>query len=117
MVDFKVGTPYSFRNHNCWHYVADVRKQANIATKLFKTETLKSAFKIITAQMQTLDHGLELVTTKKDYDIVIVKKGSAYHCGLIVGNDVVHCSRPLKQVVKESFVNFIKPYEGFTLWR
>lgn len=117
MVDFKVGTPYNFRDHNCWHYVADIRKQVNISTKLFKPTSLKNAFKTITAQMQTLEHGLTLVTAKEDYDIVIVKKGAVYHCGLIFGNDVVHCSRPLGQVVKESFVNFTKPYEGFTLWR
>tara|TARA_R110002153_G_scaffold238168_5_gene392478 strand:- start:1692 stop:1964 length:273 start_codon:yes stop_codon:yes gene_type:complete len=89
----------------------------DIKTKTFKPKNISNAFKLITAQMQKLEHGLTLVDTKENFDIIIVKKGAVYHCGLCFGNDVMHCSRPLKQVVKESFIDFIKPYESFTLWR
>lgn len=116
-MDFKIGTPYSFREHNCWDYVANIRRDNNIKTKLFKPANISNAFKMITAQMQKLEHGLTLVDNKQDFDIIIVKKANVYHCGLCFGNDVMHCSRPLKQVVKESFIDFIKPYESYTLWR
>ena len=117
MIDFKIGTPYNFREFNCWDYVASVRADNNIKTKLFKPSNIANAFKLITAQMQKLEHGLTLVTDKQDFDIVIVKKGAVYHCGISYGGDVMHCSRPLKQVVKESFIQFIKPYESHTIWR
>tara|TARA_R110000744_G_scaffold14616_2_gene41430 strand:- start:240 stop:533 length:294 start_codon:yes stop_codon:yes gene_type:complete len=97
--------------------VADIRGRMDIKTKTFKPKNISNAFKLITAQMQKLEHGLTLVDTKENFDIIIVKKGAVYHCGLCFGNDVMHCSRPLKQVVKESFIDFIKPYESFTLWR
>ena len=116
-MDFKIGTPYNFKDYNCWDYVSDIRKDNGIKTKLFKPKNLTNAFKEITAQMQKLGHGLTLVTDKQDFDIIITKKGSIYHCGLCVGGDVIHCSRQLKQVVKESFSDFIKPYESFKLWR
>ena len=116
-MDFKIGTPYNFRHYNCWDYVAEIRKDNGIKTKLFKPKNLDNAFKMITAQMQKLEHGLTLVTDKQDFDIIITKKGSVYHCGLCFGGDVIHCSRQLKQVAKESFTDFIKPYESFNLWR
>lgn len=116
-MDFLIGTPYNFRVFNCWDYCAKIRKDNNIKTKLFKPRNVSNAYNMFNAQMQKLDHGLTLVTDKQDFDIVIVKKGSVYHCGIIYGNDVMHCSRPLKQVVKESFIEFIKPYESHTLWR
>ena len=117
MIDFNIGAPYSLRDHNCWDYVASVRSQVNISTKLFRPTNITNAFKLITSQMQKLEHGLRLVTSKQDFDIIIVKTGTTYHCGLCYGNDVLHCSRQLKQVVKESFTEFTKPYESFTLWR
>ena len=117
MTDFKIGAPYNFRDYNCWDYVADIRKDNGIKTSLFKPSNLANAFKEITAQMQKLSHGLMLITDKQNFDIVITRKGSAYHCGLIYNNDVIHCCRQLKQVVKESFTDFIKPYESYTLWR
>lgn len=116
-MDFKIGIPYSLRSYNCWDYVADIRKQAGIKTKLFKVESISSAFKKIGDEMKKLEHGLTLVTAKQDFDIVIVKKGSTYHCGLCIGNDVLHCSRQLKQVVKQTFTEFNKGYESYTLWR
>ena len=117
MIDFKIGTPYNFKDYNCWDYCADVRRDNGIKTKLFKPKNLANAFKEITAQMQKLGHGLMLVTDKQDFDIIITKKAGIYHCGLCYGNDVIHCSRQLRQVVKEPFVNFIKPYESHNLWR
>lgn len=116
-MDFLIGTPYNFREFNCWDYVAKIRKDNGIKTKLFKPKNLANAYHLITSQMQKLEHGLTLVTDKQDFDIVITKKGSVYHCGLYYMGDVIHCSRNLKQVVKESFVNFVKPYESYTLWR
>jgi hypothetical protein len=117
LIDFKIGKPYSFREYNCWDHVAEVRKENGIKTKLFKPKNLDNAYKLITAQMQKLESGLTLVDHKIDMDIVIVKKGRTYHCGLCFGDDVIHCSRQLKQVVKESFSDFIKTYESYTLWR
>lgn len=117
MIDFKIGTPYSFKDYNCWDYVSDIRHDNGIKTDIFKPDTLNNAFKLIAEQTQKLEHGLALVTDKQDLDIIITKKGSIYHCGLCFGGDVIHCSRQLKQVVKESFTDFIKPYESFNLWR
>ena len=117
MIDFKIGTPYSFRSYNCWSYVVDIRNNNGIKTKLFKPVSLTDAFAVFSEQTRKLEHGLLQVNNKKDFDIVIVKKGKTYHCGLCFGGDVIHCSRQLKQVVKESFIEFIKPYEDYTLWR
>lgn len=116
-MDFLIGTPYNFRDFNCWDYVAKIREDNNIKTKLFKPKNLSNAYLLITAQMQKLDHGLTLVTVRQDFDIIITKSGGTYHCGLCFGGDVVHCSRQLKQVVKESFTDFIKHYESYNLWR
>ena len=116
-MDFLIGTPYSFRDFNCWDYVAKVRKDNGIDTKLFNVKSLHGAFKLIREQTQKLDHGLTIVNTKQNFDIVIAKKDDEYHCGLYFDGYVVHCSRQLKQVVKEKFADFIKPYESYTLWR
>lgn len=117
MIDFNIGKPYSFKNYNCWDYVADIRKSNGIETTIFKPKNKNNAFQMFTAQMQKLGHGLTKVNNKQDLDIIIVRKGAAYHCGLIYGADVMHNSNQLKQVIKESFVEFIKPYESYTLWR
>ena len=117
MIDFKIGKPYNFTTYNCWDYSAEIRKENGIETKLFKPRNLSNAFKEITSQMRKLDAGLMLVSDKQDFDIIMTKKGRSYHCGICFGSDVMHCSRGLKQVVKESFVDFIKPYESYTIWR
>lgn len=117
MIDFKIGKHYSFRDYNCWDYVADIRKTNGIKTKLFKPKNLANAFKMITAQMQKVGHGLILVSKPENFDIVMVKKGDIYHCGLYYDNLVIHCSRQLRQVVSESFVDFKKPYSECTFWR
>lgn len=117
MIDFMVGTPYVFRTFNCWDYVAKVRVDNGIKTKLFKPKNLDNAFKMVKAEMQKLGHGLTKVSSPENFDIIITRKGEVYHCGLYYNNDVVHCSRQLRQVVKESFADFTKPYEEYTLWR
>lgn len=117
MIDFLIGTPYSFRNFNCWDYVVKVRDLNNIKTKLFKPKNTAVAFECFTAEMQKLDHGLLKTDTPENFDIVIVKKDKVYHCGLYYNGDVVHCSRPLKQVVSESLSDFKKPYSECTFWR
>ena len=116
-MDFLIGTPYSFRSFNCWNYVSKVRASNGIKTKLFNPESLTGAFLLIEREVKKLDHGLVKVKDPENFDIVITRKGKVYHCGLWFNGDVMHCSRQLKQVVKESFTDFIKPYESFTLWR
>lgn len=116
-MDFLIGTPYSFKSFNCWHYVSSIRDSNGIKTKLFDVASLNGAFKTIKSEMQKLDHGLTKVEAPENFDIVITRKAKVYHCGLYFNGDVMHCSRALRQVVKESFSDFIKPYESFTLWR
>ena len=66
-------------------------------------------------------HELKKVDTPKDLDIVIThkKKGSnyVYHCGVYFNGEVRHCSMMIKQVVNESFSEFIAKYDGYNLWR
>lgn len=116
-MDFLIGTPYSFRDFNCWHYVSKVRADNNIKTKLFKPRNMANAFQIIKAEMQVLGHGLTRATSPENFDIVIVKSGKIYHCGLYYEKEVMHCSRALRQVVKESFNDFTSAYEEYSLWR
>ena len=116
-MDFMIGVPYVFRTFNCWDYVAKVRADNGIKTKLFRPRNKESAFKMIKSEMQKIGHGLTKVDVAEDFDIIITRKGEVYHCGLYYNGEVVHCSRQLRQVVKESFTDFIKPYEEHTLWR
>lgn len=120
-MDFLIGKPYSFRNFNCWDYVAEIRAQAGIETKLFKVNNLDNAYKLITSQMQKLDHGLCKVDEPVDYDVVICSHilhgKKLYHCGLFYGGLVLHCSRSQKQVVSEKLNEFIENYGEVTFWR
>ena len=116
-MDFMIGEPYAFRLFNCWDYVSKIRSNNGIKTKLFKPKNLNNAFKLIKTEMQKLEHGLIKVDTPENFDIVITRKGNIYHCGIYFNDDVMHCSRAYKQVIKETFADFIKPYESFTLWR
>lgn len=116
-----IGKPYSFRKFNCWDYVAKVRADNNIKTKLFQPVNMENAFDTITAEMQKLGHGLTKVTTPRDFDIVITKKDTSkrpiYHCGLFYGGGVAHCSVQEKQVVYSSLSEFKANANGVTFWR
>lgn len=121
MIDFKIGEPYSFRSFNCWHYVVKVREENGIKTKLFKTKNMTDAYNTITQEMQKLDHGLTKVDEPQNFDIIIVSRlknnKKVYHCGLYFNGTIIHNSLQFKQVVSETFNDFIQNYNGFTLWR
>ena len=116
-----IGIPYSFRKMNCWHFVVLVRKEFNIKTKMFKTRTLEDAFKVITAQMQLINHGLSIVDTPQNFDIVIVEKKKSnrrvFHCGVYYDGGVLHCDNVFKSSRYEPLSEFKKGYEGVTFWR
>lgn len=121
MIDLKIGKRYSFEDYNCWDYAADIRSQANIKTKLFKPANMKDACKLISEQMQQLDHGLERVNDVRDFDILIVCKEmrgmTIYHCGVFYRGMVAHCSRVARQVVFESLRDFKYGYGDCIAWR
>ena len=119
-MDFYIGKPYSFRSFNCWDYVSLVREDNNIKTKQFQPLNLDNAFDIITAEMQKLGHGLSLVNSPRNFDIIIVKKlgeRTIYHCGIYYNGDVMHCSLAAKQVIKQTYNDFKKGYDELTIWR
>lgn len=117
MIDFNIGAPYSFRSYNCWHYALDIRKANGIDTELFNPPTLKAAYELIGEKIDSGNHGLIKSLTPKDFDIVIVKSNAEFHCGLYYKGFVMHCSRALKQVVRESLTDFKKNYSECTFWR
>lgn len=120
-MELYIGTPYSFRSFNCWDYVAKVRADNNIKTRLFKPRNISNAFEIITAEMKKIDNGLTKVDELQDFDIVIAHtiqgKRPLYHCGLYYQGHVAHCSQLLKQVVYEPYSEFLTQYDGVTKWR
>ena len=120
-MDWQIGKPYSFRNFNCWDYVKEIRESRGIKTRAFQPVNIKNAFEIITAEMQKISHGLTRVQSPENFDVVIVHKKEGkktlYHCGVFFNGEVRHCSRALRQVVNESFSDFKRQYDGFTLWR
>lgn len=121
MIDFKIGIPYSFKSYNCWDYVADIRAENGIKTKHYQPVNLGNAFEIITAEMQRLGHGLTRVNKPDNFDVIIVHKNTnkrpIYHCGLYFDGMAIHCDRNAKQVVSESYNEFISKYDGVNLWR
>jgi len=121
MIDFYIGKPYSFRDFNCWDYVALVRSENGIKTRKYQAVNLGNAFEIITAEMQKLGNGLTLVSNPADFDIIIAhkKKGESlvYHCGLYYKGEIMHCDRNLKQVVAQNYKEFSQGFEGVKIWR
>ena len=115
------GKPYSFKRYNCWDHAVAVRKDNGIKTKAFSPKSMSNAFKIITAEMQRLDHGLTLVDAPQNYDVVIIKKAccepAVYHCGVWFNGMVSHCSRDAGQVIMEPIQAFSAGYERVTFWR
>ena len=116
-MDFKIGKPYSFRDYNCWHYVCDLRRDNGIKTKEFKPKNLKEAFNTIDSEIKNISHGLTKVKIPENFDIIMVKERSVYHCGLYFDGLIIHCSRQLKQVVSESLTDFKKHYSECSFWR
>ena len=120
-MDLYVGKPYSFRNYNCWDHAAKVRSDNNIKTQAFKAKTIDNAFKVITAEMQKIGHGLTKVDSPINFDIAIVHKKQGerfvYHCGVYFDGGISHASRQLGQVVYEPLTEFKKGFEGVVFWR
>ena len=120
MIEY-IGIPYSFRNYNCWHHAVKVRADKGIKTKNFRPWNIGNAFKLITAQMQQLDHGLTQAETPEDYDIVITSRErlgrTEHHCGVYYKGDVSHCDRSKRQVSQDSLRDFIKDYGAVKFWR
>ena len=115
-----IGKRYSFRAYNCWDFVVEARKEIGIDTKVFKPKNLKDAFKVVTAQMQKLGHGLTKIDSPQNYDIVIVSKKSkltSYHCGLVYAGDVVHCCPHIGAVASCSLFEFTRDKDGVSFWR
>lgn len=115
------GMAYSFRSYNCWDHAVAVRKDFGIKTKLFAPSNLESAFAVITAEMQKLDHGLVSAETPQNFDVVIAGKMTSkrmvYHCGIYFNGMISHCDRYAKQVRMESLDDFKAGFEGVTFWR
>jgi hypothetical protein len=120
-MEFYIGMPYSLRLFNCWDYVAKVRADNNIKTKLFKPKNLANAFEMITAEMKKIDNGLTRVDKLKDLDIVIAHKNMGsrplYHCGIYYQGSVAHCCRTAKQVIFQPYDEFMEVFDGVTMWR
>jgi hypothetical protein len=116
-----IGIPYSFRDYNCWHHAVKVRLDNGIKTKSFRPRNIGNAFKLITAQMQQLDHGLTQADTPEDYDIVISSRGRSgmveHHCGIYFEGSVSHCNRAKGQVVHEPLSVFLNDYGAVKFWR
>ena len=116
-----IGKPYSFKKFNCWDFVALVRKDNGIKTKLFKVRNMDEAFETFTAQMAKVGSGLLRVESPGDFDVVVVtrtlKGRKTYHCGLYYNGDVAHCCNNFGAVRAESLAEFTKDYEGVTFWR
>ena len=121
MIDLHIGQAYSFRSFNCWDYAVLIRKENGIKTKLFKPKTMDNAFRLITAEMRKLDHGLTKVDEPEDFDILIVNRRLGgrliYHCGIFYQGSVAHCSRDAGQVMFDTYRDFIKGYEDCIAWR
>lgn len=120
MIEY-IGIPYSFRNYNCWSHAVKVRADKGIKTKNFRPRNMSNAFKLITAQMQQLGHGLTQADTPEDYDIAITSKQvgqrTEHHCGIYYKGDVSHCDGLRRQVVQDSLQEFIKTYGAVKFWR
>ena len=120
MIEYN-GIAYSFRNYNCYDHVVRVRKDNGIKTKLFKPRNIDTAFSVISAEMQKLDHGLTKADTPENYDIVFVSKTisgrKVHHCGIYFDGLVSHCDRTAKQVRMEQLADFSATYEAPTFWR
>ncbi len=116
-----VGKPYSFRKYNCFHHVVAVRKDFGIKTTTFQPKTLAVAFELITAQMSVLDHGLSLVESPQNFDVVFVEHKvngkKRYHCGVYYDGYVSHCCVDFGSVRHELIDNFTNGYDGVTFWR
>ena len=115
-----IGKRYSFRSYNCWDFVVEARKEIGIDTKVFKPATIKDAFKVVTAQMQKLGHGLTKVDEPQNFDIVIVSKQNkftSYHCGLCYNGLVVHCDPIVGSVTSCSLFEFTREKDGVSFWR
>ena len=120
MLNKYIGKRYSFRAYNCWDAVVEMRKDCGIETKIFKPKTLRDAFKVVTAQMQKLGHGLSKVDEPENFDIVIVSKKShimSYHCGLFYNGAVVHCCPLVGSVASCSLFEFTRDKDGVSFWR
>ena len=120
MIEY-IGIPYSFRNYNCWHHAVKVRADNGIKTKNFRPRNISTAYEVITAQMQQLDHGLTRADTPEDYDVVITCKNAGervvYHCGVYYQGDVSHCDGVRGQVVQEPLDTFTAEYGEPKFWR
>lgn len=120
-MDWMIGKPYSFKSFNCWEYSRKIREQAGIKTHVFTVKNLKDAFETIQNEMLSSEHGLIKVSSASNFDVIIARKAKGdkniYHCGVFFNGDVRHCSRTLKQVVNESFNDFIKQYDDYSIWR
>lgn len=121
MINWMIGKPYSFRSFNCWNYAAQIREDNGIKTRVFAPLNIENAFKLITAEMQSINCGLVKVDEPKNFDIVMCHKTIrgrlVYHCGVYYNGDVNHCSRESKQVIHGTYKEFINGYEGVTFWR
>lgn len=116
-----IGKRYNFRRYNCWTHVKSVRDDFGIITKPFAPKTLKDAFKVITAQMQQLDHNMTKVSEPENFDIIISKKThlgiSMYHCGVYHDGNVNHCCNIFGSVRSQSLKEFVADYESYSIWR
>ena len=116
-----IGIPYHFRTFNCWDLVVKIRANFGIKTKMFKPKTLKDSFRVVTAEMQKLDHNLTIADTPQNFDIiiamVIVNGKRTYHTGVYTDGFVTHCCNLFGSVRQEPYASFTVKFDEVTIWR
>lgn len=122
-INFYTGKSYGFMRYNCWQHVVAVRKDVGIKTKMYTVASMTagvvaSKFNIERTRNQ---HGLMLVDSPRNYDIVIFIRPTAgtdyYHAGIWFNEWVSHCCNIAGQVIFEPLREAVKNRRDVELWR
>lgn len=83
-----IGTPYNQDTFNCWHLVCEVYSRLSQTLPDFTPPdgNFNKAF----LRELGRDVGFDKVTAPSDYDIVILRNPHYIHCGVVIGNRVLH---------------------------
>lgn len=122
-INFYTGKPYGFMTYNCWQHVVTVRRAVGIKTKMYTVVSMAAGVVAskFNSERARNEHGLELVTHPKNYDIVIFIRPVAgidyYHAGIWFNGWVSHSCNVAKQVIFQPLGEAIKNRREVELWR
>ncbi|MBL4802072.1 MAG: C40 family peptidase [Emcibacter sp.] len=117
-----VGKPFCWQTYNCWQFVVDFYRDAEIELKDYtpKDLSLSSAARSFAENINTA--GFVEVTTPLYGDVVLCagKRDGLFHVGVWLDGNIIHCASQFHgkgQVMIEELYFLKQNFRKVTYWR